>query len=372
MPRRLITFTVLAVAVQAWLPTASGAPSPALAASRSVSGYLCTGYVACQQSGFPHAGYRQHNDTMYWRMYAGNNCTNYVAYRMVKGGMANDRPWEGSGNASNWGLEMATITNRRPRVGAVAWWKANVPPAGSAGHVAYVEEVVSRTEIIVSEDYWGGDFHWRRVIKGEPGWPSGFIHFNDIQLTSRSAPTVEGVATVGGPLVVEPGDWARSPTRFSFQWFADGEQIAGATGQEFTPTAEIRRSELSVSVTARRLGYVPGTATTVVGTVRRGNFELASPPEVQGKPRLGRQLSIVPATWSPEPTAVSMQWFADGSPIPGETGDVLTLTREQLGQQITLRTTVIAPGYRRGRVFTEPTSAVREGDRQRPPASRRG
>ena len=41
--------------------------------------FLCTGYTACKQAGYSDAGYSANNDTMYWRMYAGHNCTNYVA-----------------------------------------------------------------------------------------------------------------------------------------------------------------------------------------------------------------------------------------------------------------------------------------------------
>ena len=29
---------------------------------------------------------------MYWRMYAGHNCTNYVAYRLIQTGMPDSRP----------------------------------------------------------------------------------------------------------------------------------------------------------------------------------------------------------------------------------------------------------------------------------------
>src|SRR4051794_27918557 len=100
---------------------------------------LCKGYAGCAIRGYGNAGYDVGRTQMYWRMYAGHNCTNYAAYRMVRRGMANVRPWTGSGNATNWGSAMASITNQTPTVGAVAWWKAGVPPAGSAGHVAYVE-----------------------------------------------------------------------------------------------------------------------------------------------------------------------------------------------------------------------------------------
>ena len=61
---------------------------------------------------------------MYWRMYGGHNCTNYAAYRMVKAGLPNTRPWSGGGNATYWGTSMKSLTNATPRVGAVAWWKA--------------------------------------------------------------------------------------------------------------------------------------------------------------------------------------------------------------------------------------------------------
>jgi surface antigen len=88
------------------------------------SGYLCTGYTACKNAGYPSAGYAANNHKMYWRMYSGHNCTNYVAYRMVKAGMPNVRPWSGSGNATNWGVAMRNITDQQPRVGAVAWWRA--------------------------------------------------------------------------------------------------------------------------------------------------------------------------------------------------------------------------------------------------------
>jgi hypothetical protein len=102
---------------------------------------------------------------------------------MVTSGLPNTRPWSGTGNAYNWGRANAARTDRTPAVGAVAWWKAGVKGAGSLGHVAYVEQVVSATEIVVSEDNWGGNFDWHRV-KQASGWPSGFIHFTDARAGS--------------------------------------------------------------------------------------------------------------------------------------------------------------------------------------------
>ena len=125
-------------------------PTTADRISLATSTYLCTGYADCQAAGYGHAGYRQASSTAYWRMFAGHNCTNYVAYRLIQSGMPDVRPWEGSGNASNWGVAMASITDQTPTVGSIAWYRPHVTPAGGNGHVAYVEQVISDTEIIVS------------------------------------------------------------------------------------------------------------------------------------------------------------------------------------------------------------------------------
>ncbi|MET0951852.1 MAG: CHAP domain-containing protein, partial [Aeromicrobium sp.] len=115
------------------------APASARPETAAGTATLCVGYATCEAAGMGNGGYRAQSGKMWWRMYAGHNCTNYVAYRLVKSGMPNTRPWTGSGNATNWGPANPKIRDSVPAVGAVAWWTANAPPAGSAGHVAYVE-----------------------------------------------------------------------------------------------------------------------------------------------------------------------------------------------------------------------------------------
>ena len=161
-PRRLGAGLFTAILVTGGLAT-TAAPASATVTT------LCVGYTGCAKLGMSDAGYSKASGTMYWRMYSGHNCTNYAAYRMVKSGLANSRPWTGGGNATRWGTSMASKTNGTPTVGSVAWWKAGVYPAGSAGHVAYVEKVVSADEIIVSMDSWRGDFSWARITRASRG-----------------------------------------------------------------------------------------------------------------------------------------------------------------------------------------------------------
>ena len=151
--------------------------------------YLCTGYNACRQAHLPEAGYRWHRETSYWSMGPGHNCTNYVAYRIRRNGGPASRPWVGNGNAEFWkqgaksprAIRLGVRVDHTPAVGAVGWYSTKRYPHG---HVVYVEKVVGTT-IFVSEDNWGGTFHWKRITRGTGttparGWPDAFIHIHDV------------------------------------------------------------------------------------------------------------------------------------------------------------------------------------------------
>ncbi|WP_244932016.1 CHAP domain-containing protein [Nocardioides sp. W7] len=332
-------------------------PAPAATAA---STYLCTGYSGCANAGYSHAGYRKARTTMYWQMYAGHNCTNYAAYRVVKNGMANSRPWNGNGNASNWGVAMSRITDAKPMVGAIAWWKANVPGAGASGHVAYVEQVVSSTEIVISEDSWGGDFHWRRITKSGRGWPSGFIHFNDKVLAPTSPPSVLGTPQIGATLTANQGAWNPAGT-YSYQWAVAGTPIAGATAQTYSPTADVLRKPLSVTVTVTKNGYQPGRAVASTAAVAPGTMANPVPPAITGTPQVDETLQVSLGTWSPAPVTTAVKWYADGVVIPGATGPSLTLTQAHIDKQITANVSARATAYNRGTVATAPTTPILAG-----------
>ncbi|WP_307861891.1 CHAP domain-containing protein [Nocardioides sp. SYSU D00065] len=333
-------------------------PTTADKISLTTSTYLCSGYAGCQAAGYGNGGYRQASSTMYWRMYAGHNCTNYVAYRLIQSGMPDVRPWEGSGNASNWGVAMASITDQTPAVGSVAWYKPHVTPAGGSGHVAYVEQVISDTEIIVSEDYWGGDFYWRRITKSGGGWPTGFIHFNDRVVAPTTAPAIVGTPAVGAPLEVAGGAWTPTPSSVSVRWLADGVAIPGATASSYVPTPDVKGKALTAEVTAQLDGYTAGRAVLATAPVAPGRFQVAAQPTIQGVAEVGQTLSLAPSSWSPQPAKVTTQWYADGVALPEATGTSLVLTRDHIGKRISARTTASARGYKKSRSDAAATAPV--------------
>jgi len=326
--------------------------------SLTTSTYLCSGYAECQAAGYGHAGYRQAASTSYWRMYVGHNCTNYVAYRLIQSGMPNVRPWEGSGNASNWGTAMASITDQTPTVGSVAWYKPHVTPAGANGHVAYVEQVISDTEIIVSEDYWGGDFHWRRVTKTGGGWPTGFIHFNDRVVAPTTAPAIVGSPAVGAPLEVAAGSWTPTPTSVSVRWLADGAAIPGATAPSYVPTPSVKGKTLTAEVTAELSGYTAGRAVLATAPVAPGTFQRTVVPAIEGVPEVGRTLTLTAPSWSPQPAKVKTQWYADGVTLDGATGTSLVLDRSHIDKRITARSIASAGGFKKSRSTAPETTPV--------------
>ena len=356
----LLTSTLVATLLVLAGAGQSAAPQSPETTAASGSSYLCTGYTGCRNAGYSDAGYGAVNSRMYWRMYSGHNCTNYAAYRMIQAGMSNDRPWDGSGMAYNWGYAMARITNTRPSVGAVAWWDRYDGGIGSSGHVAYVERVVSADEIVISEDSWSGDFHWRTITRDSGRWPTGFIHFVDKTVQNTAAPTITGTPQVGVELTVSRGTWSPGPgTDVTRQWYADGTKIAGATGRAFTPTAAQKGLPLTVATTATRSGYTPATVMTApTAPVARGVFTVVAPPTITGDPTVDETLTATPATWSPPSQNTLYRWKADGVLISGANGPSLTLTRAMLGKTIVVATHGRAPGYKNSPVRSAPVGPV--------------
>jgi surface antigen len=307
---------------------------------------LCVGYAGCASAGMTSAGYAAVNRTMYWRMYSGHNCTNYAAYRMVHSGLPNSRPWTGSGNATNWGFAMDNLRNGRPAVGAVAWWKAYAPPAGGAGHVAYVERVVSDDEIIVSQDSWGGDFSWARITRDSGRWPTGFLHFNDVTLRNTAAPTVTGTAKVGSLLTASGGTWEPSGATLGYQWQADGVDLAGATSPTLRLLKGHQGRRLSVVVTATKPGYpTVSAASPRSAAVAPGRLTNTVAPAIVGDPMVDTTLTADPGTWNPVPRRLIYAWYADGQPIAAATTRSFTPGPDLLAHRLSVTVTARKPGY---------------------------
>jgi surface antigen len=192
----LVSVILLAGGTAALAATAVGS------ATRSPSVIVCGGYAACDASGHTSHGYAAHAGVSYWRMFAGNECTNYAAY-VESAVLGAATPGYLLGNAGQWAATAAAhgvVVNHVPSAGAVAEWDGGAPGMGSSGHVAVVEKVgPGNRYIVISQQHIGSDpngYDWTRINAGFPAtgwqeWPDHFIHF-----PVRAGAQPEG-ATVG-------------------------------------------------------------------------------------------------------------------------------------------------------------------------------
>jgi surface antigen len=149
---------------------------------------LCTGWARCSRHGYPSYHYQSRGWRSYWRMSAGDECTNYAAY--VESVVYHVRtPGYLLGNGGQWAATAAAhgvLVNHTPSVGAVAEWDGGAFGIGPMGHVAVVEAVGRHDSyILISQQHIGAerdDYDWTKIRAHYPAdewqeWPSNFIHF---------------------------------------------------------------------------------------------------------------------------------------------------------------------------------------------------
>lgn len=74
--------------------------------------------------------------------------------------------------------------------------------------------------------------------------------------------SVSGVFKVGETLTAGEGTPVPTPDSYAYQWFAGGQEIAGATSRTFTVTTSQKGLSISVRVTAVRAGHVDAADTS--------------------------------------------------------------------------------------------------------------
>ncbi|MFD9881885.1 Tat pathway signal protein [Streptomyces alboflavus] len=79
---------------------------------------------------------------------------------------------------------------------------------------------------------------------------------------ATKAPAITGTARVGKVLKAAKGTWSPAPGSYSYQWYANGTAISGATKSSLTLKSAQRGKKVTVVVTAHRTGHRDGTATS--------------------------------------------------------------------------------------------------------------
>ncbi|MFD7972796.1 hypothetical protein [Streptomyces clavifer] len=77
---------------------------------------------------------------------------------------------------------------------------------------------------------------------------------------ATEAPAISGTAKVGKVLKVSKGTWTPAPTSCTYQWYAGGKRISGATKTSLTLRTARKGKKITVRMTAKRTGHGNGSA----------------------------------------------------------------------------------------------------------------
>lgn len=148
----------------------------------------------------------------------------------------------------------------------------------------------------------------------------------------------------------------------TYQWFANGVEIDGATGATWTVTPAVAGARLSV-----RIRFVDGEGVTeeLRSATTRTVINVDDPPEgqvrIEGTLREGQSLLAVPDFTDLDGVAVSAyryQWFRDGTALAGRTGNSHFLRPEDIGHVFEVELSYVDAFGGTGRLRSAATGSI--------------
>ncbi|MBH0129837.1 S8 family serine peptidase [Salinibacterium sp. NK8237] len=129
-------------------------------------------------------------------------------------------------------------------VSYTASWEGLAPFTNYLGLVSYGDTgATTAIEVVTQED----------VVPGTP--------------VNTVLPTISGKPLVGSKLTANPGEWDVDGLKFSYQWQANGENIAGADKRKYTVTKADEGKAITVVVTTSKKDLPSASATSEAVTI---------------------------------------------------------------------------------------------------------
>ncbi|MFL0565524.1 hypothetical protein [Microbacterium sp. 179-I 1D1 NHS] len=178
-----------------------------------------------------------------------------------------------------------------------------------------------------------------------------------------STPSVSGTATVGATLTAKAGTWAKGAS-FSYQWYASGKKINGATKSTYKISSSLVGKNITVTVTGKKAGHV----TTSKGSKATAKVALSATPTISGSAKVGQKLTAKPGRWT-SGTRLSYQWYANGKAISKATKSTFTVPSNLKGKKITVKVTGTKSGYATVSTTSRATGAVAAKSTAKPAGS---
>ncbi|WP_164743589.1 carboxypeptidase regulatory-like domain-containing protein [Microbacterium sulfonylureivorans] len=161
-------------------------------------------------------------------------------------------------------------------------------------------------------------------------------------------PTISGVANIGSPLTATHP--INTGAIYTYQWFANGVAIPGATKKKLTLPATVEGKAISVRVVGSRSSFLTTTRTSAV----TAKVMRSTSPTITGSVAVGRTLTASVGSWTTG-TTFTYQWYRNAVAITGATGRTHQLAVADRDARITVR----AQGHKTGyATVTRPSAAT--------------
>ncbi|MCA1942716.1 MAG: hypothetical protein LDL15_03840 [Yonghaparkia sp.] len=206
-----------------------------------------------------------------------------------------------------------------------------------------------------------------RITAAATGYPSSLatpvvtgVVIVPVEPFVQGTTVIEGTPSVGRTLRVVASGWEPTPTSYSYQWRRNGSAISGATASSYRLTSSDLGREITVSVTARRTGYV---SVVVDPRPSAGIITALGPQSISGvsagaSARVGTALTASVGTWDVAPSSYTYQWTRNGEPIAGATAKTYTPLVSDLGEEIAVTVVARKTGYPNSDEVSSPSLTV--------------
>lgn len=181
------------------------------------------------------------------------------------------------------------------------------------------------------------------------------------ELVNRVAPAITGTPRVGETLAGTDGTWSPAVTT-TRRWLADDVVVDGETGTTLTLTRALRGKKISLEVTAKAEGYADGMKVSAksdaVKPARPASDDL---PQIVGKAKVGKTLTVMPGTWNDDDLTFAYQWWVDGEAIEDATAEQFVVPAAAVGKPVRVEVTASGAGRDPTTTMSEPTDPVAAG-----------
>ena len=192
-----------------------------------------------------------------------------------------------------------------------------------------------------------------KVIVRGTGYTSASISSKTSTLTGYPLQTLKPTPTISGSLAYKqvltanPGTWDAGTT-LSYQWYASGKAISGATKSTYTLPSTVIGKQITVRVTSKKSQFATSSATSAASVpVAALTFDAAGTAAITGDFVKGKTLTASVTGTSPAAT-YSYQWYKSdtNTKITGATKSKLVLTQTHINYgAVSVRVSVKKTGY---------------------------